>query len=214
MDEKQGDPRPEQPADSSGSGSAEPGQSTPEAESSGSPAGEPIVASVVPEPTTKPGARRSIPPLPAKKEVAQPPVSWREPIALLALVVLCDLIIYRGNGFAGYAVLFVGAPALLCLGSFHPRLGRDFWIVVAMLMFLAVKMVWCGSWLLVAVGFALLVALAMTMVGQHPYVLAGVVFASQTIRARCNRLNQYGQRFAQPLTRQHQPGGSKRGEPF
>jgi len=176
MDEKQGDPRPEEPA------------------------GEPVLASVVAEPTATAGGRPPIPPLPRKKEEHQPPVSWREPIALLALAVLCDLIMYRGNGFAGYAVLFATAPALLWLGSPRPRLGRDFWLVVAMLLVLAVKMVWCGSWLLVGVGFALVVALAMTMVGQHPYVLAAVVFASQTIRAGCDGLNYYGRRLAQRHT--------------
>ncbi len=54
----------------------------------------------------------------------QLPTKWRELLAVLLLVVLCDLTIYRGQGFAGYALLFVAAPLLLTIGSPRPRFGR------------------------------------------------------------------------------------------
>jgi len=116
----------------------------------------------------------------------QPPLGLREFLAVLLLVVLCDLTMYRGQGFAGLALLFVGAPALLLIGSYRPRCGLGFWIVGLMLMALAAKMLWCASWLPglhVAAGFVLLVAFAMSLSGLCPYVLEGVVFASQTILA-------------------------------
>ena len=49
---------------------------------------------------------------PRRRPVAEnrPPVRWREIAAVLLLVVLCDATIYRGYGFAGYAVLFAAAP--------------------------------------------------------------------------------------------------------
>ncbi|HEV3342558.1 MAG TPA: hypothetical protein VG125_19455, partial [Pirellulales bacterium] len=47
----------------------------------------------------------------------QPPVRWREVVAVLLLVATCDLTIYRGQGFAGYALLFLLAPVLLSCGS-------------------------------------------------------------------------------------------------
>ena len=83
----------------------------------------------------------------------QPPLRWREVIAILCLIALCDATIYRGHGFAGYALLFIVAPALLLLGSFRPHWGASLCILSLMLVSLAVKMAWCGSVLLVAVGF-------------------------------------------------------------
>lgn len=50
-------------------------------------------------------------------EVRQPPVSWRELLILLTLIVLSDLVIYRGQGHAGLALLFAAAPILLCVGA-------------------------------------------------------------------------------------------------
>ncbi len=113
----------------------------------------------------------------------QPPTKWRELLAVLLLVVLCDLTIYRGQGFAGYALLFVAAPFLLTFGSPRPRFGRGYWLVGLMLLVAAGKMIWCGSALLVAAGFALLVALAMALSGLCPYVLEMAVFLSQTVLA-------------------------------
>jgi len=116
----------------------------------------------------------------------QPPLRLREILAVVLLVVLCDITIYRGQGFAGLALLFVVAPVLLLVGSFRPRLGLSFWLIGFMLVALAAKMLWCVSWLPglhVAAGFVLLVAFAMSLSGLCPYVLEGVVYASQTILA-------------------------------
>jgi hypothetical protein len=52
-----------------------------------------------------------------------PPVRWRELLAIVLLVGLCDLTIYRGHGFAGFALLFFAAPFLLAMGSPRPRCG-------------------------------------------------------------------------------------------
>ncbi|MBC8872852.1 MAG: DUF4173 domain-containing protein [Planctomycetes bacterium] len=116
----------------------------------------------------------------------QPPLRLREVFAVLLMVVLCDVTIYRGEGFAGLALLFVVAPVLLLVGSFRPRFGLSFWLIGFMLVALAAKMLWCVSWLPglhVAAGFVLLVAFAMSLSGLCPYVLEGVVYASQTILA-------------------------------
>lgn len=111
------------------------------------------------------------------------PTKWREALAIVILTVLCDLTIYRGHGFAGYGLLFFFAPALLAMGSPRPRCGASSWIVGAMLVVLALKLVWCGSALLVVAGFALVVAFAAALSGLCPYVLEVVGFASQTILA-------------------------------
>jgi len=121
----------------------------------------------------------------------QPPVTLRELLAIGALVVFADLTIYRGSGFAGYAAFFLLAPVLLWFGAPRRRLSKGFFIVGLMLVLLAAKMLWCGSALLVAAGFALVVAFAMSLSGLCPYVLETVVFASQTILAGYEGLMQY-----------------------
>lgn len=115
----------------------------------------------------------------------QPPLRWREIMAVVSVVLLCDLTIYRGHGFAGYALLFAIAPILLAFGSPRPRNDATGWILGAMTAVLAVKMLWCGSILLAACGFALVVAFAAALSGLCPYVLELVVFASQTVLAGC-----------------------------
>ena len=77
---------------------------------------------------------------------------WGELIGVFCLIVLCDLTIYRGAGFAGYALLFLVAPLLLWLSSIRRCRGPGLWIVSAMLAALSFKMVWCGSIALTAVG--------------------------------------------------------------
>ena len=126
-----------------------------------------------------------LPPPPPVEEAHRqvPPFGRRGVFAVLLTVVLCDVTIYRGQGFAGYALLFFGGPLLLLAGSFRPHRRLGFWIVGIMLAVLAAKMLWCGSELLVGAGFVLLVAFAMTVSGLCPYVLEVVVFASQTILA-------------------------------
>lgn len=121
----------------------------------------------------------------------QPPVRWREILAVLLLIVLSDVAIYRAHGFAGYAVFFLAAPLLLWLGAPRPRFGPRLWLLSLMLAVLAAKLLWCGGWLLVASGLALLVAFAMALAGLCPYALETVVFASQTILAGYAGLNRY-----------------------
>ena len=100
----------------------------------------------------------------------------------MALVVLCDLVIYRGNGFAGYALLFAATPILLALGSPLPHRGPRLWLVGAMMLALAMRMVWCGSTMVVA-GFALLLGFAVALAGLCPYIVETAVFSSQALLA-------------------------------
>jgi len=125
----------------------------------------------------------------------QPPLRWGELIGVLCLVVLCDLTIYRGEGLAGYALLFLVAPLLLWLSSNWRCRGPAFWIVSAMLAALAGRTVWCGSGLNVVVGFGLIAAFAMTLVGSCPYVLDTVFFTLRTLHAGYHGMIQYGSRI-------------------
>jgi hypothetical protein len=169
---------------------SETAQMPPETNPTGpTPAGsEPILAELAP-PDGDHAAPRSEVRTSAPRE--QPPLRWREILAVLLLIALSDVTIYRGLGFAGYGVFFLAAPVLLLVGAPRPRLGIGFWVVAVLLVLLAAKMLWCGSWLLVGAGFALLVAFAMALSGLCPYVLETLVFASQTILAGFEGLSQY-----------------------
>lgn len=120
------------------------------------------------------------------------PVRGRELLAVSLLVVLFDLAIYRGRGFTGFGLLFVGAPILLLLGSPSVQRCRGGWLIVMLLWALAARLVWSGSVLAVCCGFAAVVAFAMTLVNRTPFVMAVMAFAGQTVGAGARGLNQYG----------------------
>lgn len=126
----------------------------------------------------------------------QPPVRWRELAAVAATVILCDLTMYRGQGFAGNALLFVALPVLFVWGAFRPRSGVAAWTTGVMLLLLAARLAWCGSTLAVAMGFALLASFAMALSGQTPFVVETGVFASQSIASGYKRFIHYGRSSA------------------
>jgi len=157
--------------------------------------GDDIVADeVIAEPTAPPLATTTIP---ARAESAEADAiecrqfPWREIGAMILLVILCDLTIYRGHGFAGYALLFATAPLLLVLGAARRQMTASLVVVLVMLGALVVKLVWCGSVLLVIFGFGLLAATSMTLTGQCPYVLELAIFVTQTIRSGWEALLHY-----------------------
>lgn len=108
-----------------------------------------------------------------------PPVSWRELAAVLLMVVLADLTIFRTHGFAGIALFFTVSPAFLLLGSPKRFFSRGLLIAALMLLALAARLVWCGSGLQVACGAFLLIAFSMALAGIRPFVVELVVYVSQ-----------------------------------
>jgi hypothetical protein len=121
---------------------------------------------------------------------------WRELGAIVLLVVLGDVTIYRGHGLAGPALLFLTAPWLLLLGSPRLRGPMSLWVILGMLTLLAARTLWCGSGTGLAVGLALVFAFAMSLSGQRPYVLETALFASQTLWAGYRGLLYYGRRLS------------------
>lgn len=145
---------------------------------------EPVARDTVPVDTPEPQRQRPV--------ESGPPPSWREVGATLLLVALCDLTIYRGQGFAGYACLFAVAPLLLTTGAVRRQFTIPLVVVAVMLAALVVKLLWCGSALLVVFGFGLLAAISMILAGQSPFIFELTVFASQTIRSGWEAVLQYG----------------------
>jgi hypothetical protein len=107
-------------------------------------------------------------------------VKLRELLAVLGLVVVADLTIYRGHGYAGAAGLFLAAPALLLLGAPRRRITVFSGLIEVLLLVLAAALVWCGTVGQIVLGAALVVALAMTLNGMTPYVPHLFAFACTT----------------------------------
>ena len=104
----------------------------------------------------------------------------KELFAILAIVLLGDLVIYRGSGYSGVAVFLVGAMGLLFFGKPLRRGHPSLWIVAGMLALVSARLVWYGSPMLVGIGFAWLIAFATALDGHKPYFLMVLTMASQT----------------------------------
>ena len=123
--------------------------------------------------------------------LASAPVLFREVVALTLLVLACDLTVYRSTGYAGPGVLFLVAPLLLWLGTVRRICDSSLWLLIPMLVSLSARLLWCGSFLAIASGFALLVLFAMSLAGLRPYLTQAVLFASQLITAGYRGLHHY-----------------------
>jgi hypothetical protein len=173
-----------------------------QAESAVGSAAEPFDLHSLRESSTSPGspggARRPF----------QAPVRWREVLAIVLMVGLFDLALYRNTGFAGCALLFTVAPLLLTLGKFHPRLDARALLLGVMSLLLGVRIVWLGSGLAVVVGFGLLVAFAMSLSGRRPYVFDVAAYAAGStvagfwaLGAYCRALGRVAGRAGRPIPR-------------
>ncbi|MBM4088280.1 MAG: DUF4173 domain-containing protein [Planctomycetes bacterium] len=113
------------------------------------------------------------------------PVRWRELLTVVILVALADIAIYRGHGFAGWAVCFAAVPWAFLFGA--PRSNMrglrchrpGAWTVGLLLTLLTIRMVWQGSPLQVAVGLVLVAAVAVSFCGVAPTVFEVAVFPAR-----------------------------------
>lgn len=121
----------------------------------------------------------------------QPPIVARELLALAAIIVLCDLSIYRAQGFAGLSVLFIVGPLLLLCGIVPRKFDRSAWIISPLLALTSLRLVWCGSTAAAIAGFTLLCAYAMSLSGLRPHVLQLGVYAAHLILAGHRGLHFY-----------------------
>jgi len=119
------------------------------------------------------------------------PVRWREIVSLILIVVLCDVTIYRGSGFAGYAALVAGVSLLLAVGVPTKRPQLATWVFAVLVLGASVRLVWCGSGLSITAGLFVMFGFAMSLVGRTPYVIHIAVFATQTFAAGHRGLNHY-----------------------
>lgn len=123
-------------------------------------------------------------------------ITWREVAALAVMVALADVTLYRGEGFAGIALLLAVAPALLWCGAPRWQLHRSSLIVLSLLWLIGARLVWCGSELAVALGFALLSAFALSLTGQCPFVLRTIAFTASLVSSGYHGLLSYQGRLS------------------
>lgn len=107
----------------------------------------------------------------------------REILAIVAIVALADVTIYRGHGYTGLAVFFLGAIGLFFLGKRIRNMSLATWVVAGMLVVLTARLVWYGSPLQVFLGLCLVVVYATTLDGQKPFLINAMLMASQTLVA-------------------------------
>ena len=132
------------------------------------------------------------------------PIVARELIALMLIIVLGDLTIYRGQGFAGLGLFLVVAPLLLLFGLVPRKFDGSSWVLAPLLVLTSIRLVWCGSPVAVFAGFVLLCGYAMGLSGLRPHVLQGVVFAAHLISAGHRGLHLYSKslsRFSPKIVR-------------
>ena len=104
-------------------------------------------------------------------------VRWRELLAVIAVIVLADLTIFRASGYAGGALFLVVAPVLLLIASPAPRLSSILGGIGVMLWILAARLVWQGVAVSGLAGLILITAFAMSLAGRIPYILELTGFA-------------------------------------
>ena len=78
--------------------------------------------------------------------------TWREPIAVLAAVVLVDTTIYHGTGFAGLALLVCLLPLLFCFGVKKPIGSWQTLLFGGLALLVSLKLLWCGNSIAVLLG--------------------------------------------------------------
>ena len=158
------------------------------------------------EPVAGPEAEESSPSTDSVSKSETHPLRGRAILCLLAIVALADLAIYRGAGFAGYALLLAASPLLVFIGIAPRNADRSLYIAWPLLILIAARLLWCGDWLAVAIGFSLLFAVTMALVGLRPYVLETIVFAAQTIPAGFQALRRRGSSISGDRATEGVPG--------
>ena len=119
------------------------------------------------------------------------PVLRREVVAVALWTLIADLLIFRAYGFSGPGLFFGLVPLLFFIGCDELRRGPAWKLIVALLLLVAVRLIWSGSGWTIFSGVVLVVALAMSAAGYVPYVLEGGVLAGRVIVDGARRLGMY-----------------------
>ena len=79
--------------------------------------------------------------------------TWREPLAVLAAIVLVDTTVYHGNGFAaGLALLVFVLPLLFLFGVAKPLLNGQTLLFAGLACLVSLKLIWSGNETVALIG--------------------------------------------------------------
>ena len=112
---------------------------------------------------------------------------WRAWMILIAMIALVDVTLYRSLGFAGPAVFFPGAVALLLWGRGRIEWNTSLIVVKSLLILLSASMIWAGGNGQIIAAVWLLIAANLSAQGLTPYS-GVVVLAAITRPAALSRL--------------------------
>lgn len=94
----------------------------------------------------QPAVVTSIPKIDTTSLAWRPLVHARTWIAALIWLIGTDLAIYRGGGWAGWAVTFALVPVIIAIGPRRQSLHWQSWFLVCLLVgLLVIKLIWCGA---------------------------------------------------------------------
>ena len=121
------------------------------------------------------------------------PASWREITCLLLIVAVADVTVYRGQGYSGYALLFVTLPVLFLAGVARRERFAIQWVMGLLLAGVSSRLAWCGNPGAVLAGAFLTVCFAMSLTGLPPWVVRALVYGSRLVGAGHRALSEYWQ---------------------
>ena len=105
---------------------------------------------------------------------------WQEPIALVLIVLVADLGVFRSGGYAGNAAFLLTATLLFWWGVVARTCSRAVGPVLILLLGVTIRLVWCGSGGAATLGYLLLASWAAALSGRMPYVHVVLSFISET----------------------------------
>ncbi|MBN1902453.1 hypothetical protein JW926_14095, partial [Candidatus Sumerlaeota bacterium] len=98
------------------------------------------------------------------------PAPQKEILALVLSVVLCDILIYHGGGFLGYAIMLPLIALILRFFSRKRKTGFIVYFLMILILLVGLRLFYLGSSLCVFFGIFLLFSLAMSLSGYLPFL--------------------------------------------
>jgi hypothetical protein len=121
-----------------------------------------------------------------------PPVRASELASVLAIVLLADLAIFRGEGYAGCAAVAMATPILLLLGAARRKPDPSMALLGVMLWLIGGRLLWEGTPLAAVMGAVLLPLFAMSLAGRRPYILDDLWYTAALVYLGGRGLAIYG----------------------
>lgn len=125
-----------------------------------------------------------------------PPARPLELVAMLAIIALADMALYRGTGGAGLAVLFAGIPAVLFVAASARRVGRRFVVISGLLALVAVRCLWQASDGATALGMAMLLPFAIALRSSRSFIPELAASALGSALGSVRQLGRFGATLA------------------